>query len=167
MTRKPEVITNDQISELVDNLVKNDFIGKKQKKYAVALGEYENFLKQEDVTKYPTADDFVFACISLFEDMEDDGPDEIYKGLNREDIELLIDSIIKRFKEFLCDTFHRYPDTKFYDATQGIFEKNVEILVTSTLSAAGMAGIPAMYTGMLLVAYLIFLSKTQMQKICE
>ena len=157
-------ISNDQISHLVDSLVKKDFTGNE---YDEVLAQFEEKLKNVNVEDYPTIDDFVFECVSLFEDVEEEGPDEIYRGLNREDIQLLIESIIKRFKELLCDTFQRYPTENFADATNNIFEKHVEMLVGSVLAAAGVAGIPAIYIGMMLVTFLTYISKSKMQAICE
>lgn len=156
-------INDQQISQLVDSLVKKDFAGSE---YNDALTEFEDKLKTVKVGDYPTIDDFVFECVSIFEDIEEEGPDEIYKGLNREDIQLLIESIIKRFKELLCDTFQRFSTENFADATNGIFEKHVEMLVGSVLTAAGVAGIPAIYIGMMLVAFLTYISKSKMQAIC-
>lgn len=156
-------INNEQIAELV-GIVKEQFPAKSQKKYQDTLAEFEVKLQTVQVDEYPNAEEFVLECLTLFDGEEEEGPEEIYKGLSRHDILIFMNSIVRRFKEVLCDTFRQHPDQNFADATADVYNESVKILVASVLHAAG---IPSVFTAVMMSAFLTYISKSGIQEICR
>lgn len=110
-------------------------------KSVVSEDQYKSSLEKLkglfDTSDSLSMDEFSVECLALFHDDEIGFPQELYRGLNKEEVKLFIKELAKDLKAIVCKLFANNPDKDFTNMNNDALKDIVKFYISSTITQTG------------------------------
>ena len=136
----------------------------KHNQYNKALEALEEKFKTVKEEQLISPDDFVVECVESFYEGNVEFSDEVYKGLNMEDIMSSINDFARDFKIILCDILRKNPDTDLVNSTGDVWKDYVKLIMAKLIEMR--SGIPDEMTAIMFSAMVVYCISYSITNIC-
>lgn len=153
----------EQTNFLID-IIKTTLGDSKQDQFIKALESLEEKFKTVKEEQYISPDDFVVECVESFYEGNIEFSDEVYRGLNMEDIMSSINDLARDFKIALCDILKKNPDTDLVNSAGDIWKDYVKLIIAKLIEMR--SGIPDEMTAIMFSAMVVYCISYSITNIC-